>query len=166
MNKKVIEKLANKILLEDDYYENQIDIIKIAERKGFKVCNAILKNKEDGFIMVDDTNHHLLGIPTSRLIGVNTTRSLETKRFIIACELGAYLLQEKSEMVFAHRKICVKIDDDYFFGACLLLPKSLFQEQYAKLLSKGETDMVGRLATIFQVPCYVVYRCMREVLRK
>ena len=66
----------------------------------------IAKNEDDGFIVVEEGKDEIMGIKTDKLIGVNSDRPLEWKRFIIAHELGHYVLHYKEKNLtglYAHR---------------------------------------------------------------
>lgn len=83
-----------------------VDVIDVAKRLGFVVGNAVLNEEDDGFIVVEEGKKKIMGIKTDKLIGVNSDRPLEWKRFIIAHELGHYILHFKEKNLkglYAHR---------------------------------------------------------------
>lgn len=146
MRRDDIEKEALKILekYEDIYDGDSVDVIKIAENLGFAVGNAKMNDDMDGFIIIDEGADEILGIKTNKLIGVNSERSLQWKRFIVAHEIAHYVLhysKEKNKGMFAHRdhvkgKNETENDAD-FFAANLLLPKDRFSNKYRELKEKG-----------------------------
>lgn len=75
-----------------------VDVIDVAKRLGFVVGNAVLNEEDDGFIVVEEGKKEIMGIKTDKLIGVNSDRPLEWKRFIIAHELGHYILHFKEKI--------------------------------------------------------------------
>lgn len=167
MEKTKIEELAAKVLADASYSDGAVDIIKIAQKKGFVIGNAVLKDNEDGFIIVDDKAKQVLGIDTSRLIGVNTKCELEDKRFIIAHELGHFLLHynDKKDTMFAHRenikgKNAEENDADYF-AACVLMPEQQFKKTYKDIAS--QEDAAEKLAKAFKVPYDSARRRILEV---
>ena len=81
-----------------------VDVIDVAKRLGFVVGNAVLNEEDDGFIVVEEGKKKIMGIKTDKLIGVNSDRPLEWKRFIIAHELGHYILHFKEKK--SKRFIC------------------------------------------------------------
>ena len=86
--------------------DRSVDVIHIAKNLGFLVGNAILNDEDDGFIVVEEGKDEIMGIKTDKLIGVNSDRPLEWKRFIIAHELGHYVLHYKEKNLtglYAHR---------------------------------------------------------------
>ena len=108
MDKDAIEKKAIEMMEDIGYVDNTdaIDVIEIAKKLGFEVGNAVLKDDVDGFILVEEGKSELLGIKTDKLIGVNSTRNLAWKRFIIAHEIAHYVLQYSkvnNNGMFAHR---------------------------------------------------------------
>lgn len=176
MEKKKIEETVADVLKTISYKsENglEVDILEIARKYGFVVGNAFLDDKEDGFIIVDEGRKQVLGIETSRLIGVNADNTLENKRFIIAHELGHFLLHYDSREdgpMFAHRenvkgKNKDENDADYF-AACLLMPQKAFLQQYNRLKESGENEIAGKLAVLFNVPKSSAERRIDEVLNR
>lgn len=86
---------------------DSIDVIEVAKKLGFVVGNAGLSEDVDGFIIVDENKGNILGIDTNKLIGVNASKELAWKRFIIAHEIGHYILhydKEKDNGMYAHRE--------------------------------------------------------------
>ena len=78
--------------------ERSVDVIDVAKRLGFVVGNAVLNEEDDGFIVVEEGRKEIMGIKTDKLIGVNSDRSLEWKHFIIAHQLGHYVLHFKEKI--------------------------------------------------------------------
>lgn len=146
MEKAIIEEKVTEMMKNINYQDNleEIDIIQIAKKLGFAVGNAILDEEDDGFIIVQDGAEEILGIKTDKLIGVNSKRALEWKRFIIAHEIGHFILhysEQKSGGMYAHRdhkkgKNNLENDADYF-AANLLMPREKFIDKYKELKEKN-----------------------------
>lgn len=157
---KLIEEKANNIT--DKYsFDNKengyVDIIRIAQDMGFLIGNAKLSDDSDGFIIIDEKKDELLGLPTNKLIGVNANRSLEWKRFIIAHEIGHYILDYVDNAVnlkglYAHREHITgksqKENNVDFFAACLLMPVRLFKKEYDEKKNLNENLGKGELAAL------------------
>ena len=139
MDKALIEKKVGELFERIGYDgdREEIDIIQIAKKLGFAVGNALLDNDDDGFIIVQEGVDNILGIKTDKLIGVNSKRTLEWKRFIIAHEIAHYILHysnEKRNGMYAHRdhkkgKNDLENDADYF-AASLLMTRDKFTKKY------------------------------------
>ena len=150
-----------------------IDIIKIVKKYGFTLVNARLDENEDGFIMINKSENNILGFETNKLIGVNSSKSLPWKRFIIAHELGHYKLEyedSNNKLQFAHRDHRKGKDEreneiDYF-SASILMPKEEFINLHEYYLSNPKVNkalLVDFLATQFQVTKKMVTRRIEEV---
>lgn len=150
-----------------------IDIIKVVKKYGFTLVNARLDENEDGFIMINKSENNILGFETNKLIGVNSSKSLPWKRFIIAHELGHYKLEYEdsdNKLQFAHRDHRKGKDEreneiDYF-SASILMPKDEFINLHEYYLSNPKVNkdlLVDFLATQFQVTKKMVTRRIEEV---
>lgn len=145
MEKQQIEDKVAELLTKVNYHDKgeAVDIIQIAKDLGFAVGNAVLTDDDDGFIIVKEGEKEILGIKTDKLIGVNSERPLEWKRFIVAHEIAHYFLHycsEKNNGMYAHRdhrkgKNEAENEADYF-AACLLMPEKSFIEKFKELKEK------------------------------
>lgn len=174
MEKKQIEEKAMRLMEEINYRDEreEIDIIQIANSLGFAVGNAILNDDDDGFIIVKEGEKELLGIKTDKLIGVNSTRTLEWKRFIIAHEIAHYCLhysKEQSKGMYAHRehkkgKNETENAADYF-AANLLMPREKFTKKFEEFKNKGleHEEIVLLLARKFVVMPKTIERRIGEL---
>lgn len=169
MDKKIIEQKANEFLktyeLEDTVFT---PIIKIAELNGFAVRNVRMEDAYDGLIIVDPNAKSVMNLQTNKFIGVNSTRDHAFKRFIVAHEIGHYILQEGTAIAHrenAHPKSDNEQDMD-FFAACLLMPQIKVKKCYEALrvLNPKMTilDITANLASKFIVP----YESMRRRLNE
>ncbi|MBR2949949.1 MAG: ImmA/IrrE family metallo-endopeptidase [Lachnospiraceae bacterium] len=174
MEKMQIEKKAIELMNEINYRDEQeaIDIIQIAKNMGFAIGNAILDDDDDGFIIVKEGEKEILGIKTDKLIGVNSARTLEWKRFIIAHEIAHYRLHYSSNQykgMYAHRdhkkgKNDIENDADYF-AANLLMPREKFSEKFKEFKKMGldYEEIVLLLARKFVVTSKMIERRIGEL---
>lgn len=174
MDKKIIEEKANSVLEAVKYNGGELDVIAAAETLGFTVGISELPDWDDGFILVDHVMEHiqkLIGLLTDKAIGVNAKRDLQTKRFIIAHEIGHYMLHynENDGVLYARRedvkgKDAEENDADYF-AACLLMPQKYFKKNYYELKNKDllDDDIVTLLQKYFNTPYESVKRRLAEI---
>lgn len=174
MNKTSIEEKALQTMEKAGYEDNEdaIDVIEIAKQLGFEVGNAVLNDDIDGFILVEEGKSEILGIRTDKLIGVNSTRSLAWKRFIIAHEIAHYILQyskQKNNGMFAHRDHRKgkneKENEADFFAANLLMPREKFKKKFIEFKEKGLSldEIVVLLADKFAVTQLMAERRIGEL---
>ncbi|MBR5614991.1 MAG: ImmA/IrrE family metallo-endopeptidase [Clostridia bacterium] len=146
---------------------NGVDIIGLAKQMGFVVGNAGLDDNDDGFIMVNRDADKILGIETTKLIGVNANRDYVDKRFIIAHELGHYVLHCRNDKIYAHRESAHGRSDEEndvdFFAACLLMPADAFSAAFEKIKANSFTEKIKELQKIFDVPFESVARRIDEL---
>ncbi len=171
MDKKTIEEKVNGVLSEFKYSGGEVDIISLVKKFGFVVGNATLPDDDDGFIVVKKDIGDKFDIKTNKVIGVNRKRDLYEKRFIIAHEIGHYILRNGSENeIFAHRENkkgkCDEENDVDYFAACLLMPKDDFEKELTELENLGykEAYIVEFLKEKYKVPPLSVIRRIQEVL--
>lgn len=167
-------KKANQTLENVGYKDisDSIDVIDVAKKLGFVVGNAGLDNNEDGFILIKEGADNILGIKTDKLIGVNAVQNLAWKRFIIAHEIGHYVLhydKERDRGMYAHRehkkgKSEMENEAD-FFAANLLMPRVKFMDKYKELKGKGlsNEELIVLLASKFMVTQPMVERRFKEL---
>lgn len=161
IDQELIEKKADfiteKYTLEDKI-AGYVDIIEIAKSNGFLVGNANISDDSDGFIAIDENEGTVFGMPTSKLIAVNSNKSIEWKRFIIAHELGHYFLHyvdnaSEYDGMYAmreHKKGKDDMENDAdFFAACLLMPRNIFTKRFHQLKEQlKEKEDVYNLALL------------------
>ncbi len=171
MEKKLIAKKTNELLKQygyNDKIDTCVNISKLAISYGFKVGESKqLPYKEDGFIFISKDKKNLL-------IGVNTDRTVEEKRFIVAHELAHYFLHYVNsdlEDAIMHRerikgKNATENDADYF-AACILMPEQSFVKQFQRLttLNYNSVDIIDYLQTIFKMPRESIERRIKEVCK-
>ena len=174
MDKNFIEQKAIETLNLIDINEDTdaIDVIEIAKKLGFIVGNAGLENDVDGFIIVEKGKKEVLGQKTDRLIGVNATKELNWKRFIIAHEIGHFILhynENENNGIYAHREHkkgkSEQENEADFFAACILMPRELFVNKAKELLAKKLTknEMIVLLADKFCVTHKMTERRFKEL---
>lgn len=163
IDKNVIEKWASTLLdnygysQEKDDYVNIIDFVK---KLGFIVGNAWMSDDEDGFLIVypEGSLCDAPYLPNDKIIGVNETRTLNFKRFVIAYEFAHYVLHYKMGEIYSHfesrkEKSPLENETDYF-AASLLMPRGSFKRLYKNLNDKGlnRNLICLQLSSIFKVP--------------
>ena len=171
MNKEAIESNVGTLLTEYGYcfeVDTRVDIVDFAQNLGFVVGNAELPDDEDGFLAIqpqDSGENKSL----RKVIGVNSKRPLDLKRFIIAHEVAHWALHYKDGQVYLHRenkkgKNREENEADYF-AAALLMPRTSFKQKYLELEAKGLSKSVicALLASIFKAPVESVSRRIGEV---
>lgn len=152
---------------------DKIDVVVIARMLGFAVGAAEMEDQSDGFIIVKEDDPDLLGLKAGKVIGVNSKKDIAWKRFIIAHELGHYILHydknRSKDGLYAHREHVKGKDEGEneadFFAANLLMPRKQFTEEYCKLDVHGaDADMViALLAKNFKVTSEMVARRIQEL---
>ena len=89
------------------------------------------------------------------------------KRFIIAHELGHYILHCKDEKIYAHRESAHGRSDEEndvdYFAACLLMPANSFKTAFEKTKSISFIEKIKELQRIFDVPFESVVRRIDEL---
>lgn len=169
MEKNIIIKKTNS-LLNNFGYNNEadtyVDISKLAVSEGFKVGETSrIGFKEDGFIAISKDK-------SNKIIGVNSNRTFEEKRFIVAHELAHYYLHyidSTLEGMIMHREQVKGKDENEndadFFAACMLMPAQSFKTQFEKLKLRGygETDVIDKLQLIYKTPRESIIRRIEEV---
>ena len=171
MDRLALEETAEKVIQENNVDpSNGYDIVSLAKGMGFYVGTALLDENEDGFIMVNTEGTKLLGTEYNKIIVVNDSRDLDLKRFIIAHELGHYVINGKDSEIFAHRKKegDERADNEQevdYFAASLLMPKSAFSAKYKQLCAEGKgiAERVVKLKNIFRAPMESVLRRIEEL---
>lgn len=174
MDKKNIEKKVNELFEKVGYDDNkeEVDIIAIANKLGIVIGNAVLDDEDDGFIIVRDGEEEILGIKTDKLIGINSTRPIEWKRFIIAHEIAHYYLHYmngNNKGIFAHRDHKKgkndKENEADFFAANLLMPRDKFTLKFNELKEKqlSNEEIIVLLMKKFQVTQRMVERRIEEL---
>lgn len=171
MERNEIERKANDLLNQYNINaDNGVEIVNLCKKTGFTLISVELDDTEDGFIIANETINSFPGFKTNKVIAVNSKRSYEEKRFIIAHELGHYVLQKEGHTLFAARDSrhgrSENENDIDFFAACLLMPKDAFVRQYNRLEKETTTpvsdQIIIELADVFGVPFLSVVRRMRE----
>lgn len=173
MEKKFIEEKATSILNRIGYNGGALDIFEVAKDLGFTIGNALLPDLDDGFILIDDTKEHIqriTGISTDKVIGVNANRNLQNKLFIIAHELGHYMLHYQNDgTLYAHRENVkgkpIEENDADYFAACLLMPRKYFKEKYDDFKERGLSydDTITLLEKHFNVSYESAKRRIKEI---
>lgn len=164
MEKKKIEDKVSELLQKYGYdpkKDTYVDVVSFVGSEGFKVGIADLDETEDGFIIVSEK--------FGRIIGVNDTRPIEWKRFVIGHEFGHFVLSQENKNLFLHRenikgKNEEENDADYF-AAALLMPKESFIRTYKENQGKMSTgELAQYLSKEYRVTEESVRRRIEEVI--
>lgn len=158
VEKKEIEQKADSLLKENNICTlSGVDILALAMKLGFTVWTSSLPDSEEGFILVNPNVARIPGFSNNKVIVVNSNRPYETKRFIIAHELGHYILSNSdSEQIFAacesqHGRSDDENDIDYF-AACLLMPATSIKAHYEDKKQLSLSQLVSVLSIVFEIP--------------
>lgn len=174
MEKNQIETQVTALLKEYGYVfdkDDYVNIVDFVQHLGFIVGNAQLDDNEDGFLAIQVSSMAKNGNDTSndKIIGVNSVRSLDWKRFIIAHEFAHFVLHYKSGEIYLRRENKKGKDDEEndadYFAAALLMPKESFKRLYRRFRESGlnDTAISLQLAAVFKVPFDSVSRRIGEV---
>ena len=125
-------------------YNNEKDtclkIIAFVQNLGFNPGNSSDLERTDTF--------------GDKIIAVNSNRSFERKRFLIAYEFACYILNHKGEKFFKHTKRTSACEENLsYFALALLMPKTSFKQYYNKLKSNGTfgNSLIIQLSSEYQV---------------
>ena len=136
--KKIREKVEELREKNPDCFGTSTKIGVLSRKLGFFVGQAKLAEGTEGVIQVDKTQPDLLKTGRNMVIIVDRRLDKVRQRFIIAHELGHYLLRTNpDDPVFARRESAHGRTDgeneaDYF-AACLLMPSDDFKRSIQKL---------------------------------
>lgn len=181
-NKYVIreaEELADRLLREGGYFGNvgATPVVTIANKLGFKAFKEDISDENiSGNIFVGGTTEEVYGV--DKVIVVSSNEEHAHQRFIIAHELGHYLMDylggrdhEDENKLFA--KTYPKISHDSpeeiradRFAAELLMPREVFSSQYMKAMIVFDFDnsvVIKKLAAIFAVKESSIRRRIEEI---
>lgn len=163
VDKKEIETQVTALLKGYGYSPQEdayVDIVEFVQQLGFIVGNAELDEKEDGFLAIQAND---------KIIGVNSKRSLDWKRFIIAHEFAHFVLHYKAGELYLNRENKKGKDEEEndadYFAAALLMPNEAFKRLYLQFEKDGmnKTANCLQLASIFKVPFDSASRRVEEV---
>lgn len=172
MEKKEIESKAQELLTSEFFDGQAVKIVSLANQQGFTVGHAVLPEGTEGIIAVDTKQKSLLGSGNNKVIAVDYRLKKDRQRFIIAHELGHYVMRPDSKApVFAHREKAHGRSDEEneadYFAACLLMPRDGFQKalEYFREVNPalGEKDLAVLLSEQFGVPEEAARRRIKEV---
>jgi len=171
MDHQALDEKAIEVIREHDIDpSNGYDIVSLAKRMGFYVATAFLEDNEDGFVMVNNKGEDIYNTGSNKLIVVNETREQSLKRFIIAHEIGHYVINGKETPMFAHRKKTngSRTDNEQdidYFAASLLMPKDAFIAKNNLLINDGRSfsERIETLVSVFKVPMVSVLRRFEEL---
>lgn len=173
MEKAKIENIVGELLAQNGYSfgeDTSVDIVELARKLGFVVGIAELPDNEDGFLAIQPLDPEKRdGEGGGKIIGVNVSRPIDLKRFIIAHEFAHWALHYQEGKVFLHRENkkgkSIEENDADYFAAALLMPRASFSRVYSQLKEKGLNDVVicAQLAATFKTPLESVTRRIEEI---
>lgn len=173
MERNEIRKKADELREAHDgvFSGKNVKIVKLANQLGFMVGKAVLPDEVQGIIAVDKSKNSLLNSGSNMVIAVNDSLDKSKQRFIIAHELGHYILRENQEApIFAHRETSRESEqesDADYFAACLLMPTKSFKTslEYFKQIHENAQDctLAALLSEQFGVPELAALRRIGEV---
>lgn len=173
--KQFIERQVNSFLEQYGYFpetDTYVDIVNLVKKFGFVVGNTELDPLEDGFIIIQSHKGDSLvqrSFNSNKVIGVNSNRSLDWKRFIIAHEFAHSVLHYNGEDIFLHRESKKGRNNQEnaadYFAAALLMPKDSFIRVYRNLVNfdYSPNTICYRLAAIYKVPYDSARRRIDEI---
>lgn len=164
--KLIIERQADVLLKALGYISDEsrknIDVVKSAKSMGFTVGTVKLSKEEQGFIVVDNEKR-------AKAIGLNELNDGDTNRWVLAHEIGHFLLHsEKGKALYWRENKTGKSEIEQqadWFATCFLMPKGIFKTQYEKLKKNNYADnlIISALALAFRVPFRSVERRIEEI---
>lgn len=161
--------------------DTNIEIVQLAMKYGFVVATAELPAETQGIISYDESGKQKqLGTKYSKLIVVNNQLSTEQKRFVVAHELGHYIMDNHLQTSGAHVERRITNSNNHggrsetenqidYFAACLLMPYHAVLDEIEKfsksrpLTDSAKLELAERLGSIFKVSGPVAYRRIEEV---
>lgn len=107
--KQAIEQQVKVLLKNYGYSEERdscLDIVDFVQTHEFVVGNAELDDNEDGFLAIQpmESPKNTGNVPYGKVIGVNSKRTLNWKRFIIAHEFAHSVLHYEDGNIYLHRE--------------------------------------------------------------
>ena len=173
MKKIEIERLISALLKQYGYKEEKddyLDIVAFTRSLGFNIINAKQPESEDGFIVIrPDSAQNKDGFG-DKIIVVNSDRTFEWKRFVIAHEFAHSILHYQVGDLYLHRENkkgkSIEENEADYFAAALLMPRISFDRIYKELRERELTGnaLLLQLASIYKVPLASVSRRVDEVI--
>ena len=123
-------------------YNNEKDtclkIIAFVQNLGFNPGNSNFDESVDSMIIILASDLERTDTFGDKIIAVNSNRSFERKRFLIAYEFAHYILNYGGERFFKRTKETSICEENLsYFALALLMPKTSFKQYYNKLKSNG-----------------------------
>lgn len=174
------EKLADQVLMDGNYFETvgPVPVVKIVKAFGFEAYTEPNIPKDiSGNIFIGGTTKKVYD--ADKVIIVGDDEVLAHQRFIIAHELGHYLMDYIGNMQYADNKKLFskayqKENHDSSeelradrFAAELLMPKVSFKAKYINAMKRYNYDQrlaVSYLASFFEVKESCIIRRISEVM--
>lgn len=160
MKNEFIEQAINKLVKQGyiNFSFQYLDIVELAKKLGFMVI-SFKDRKHKSFIVLNRKKPIAEGY--KQFLFINENLSAKEKRFLIAYELGHYMLEYGSENRYCHSTFLFKTNPSVnqkdknanFFACCLLMPEHIFKADYESLLRDNEIeDIIVLLSEKYRVP--------------
>lgn len=178
-----IDTKAKEIQKENSSFFSQDEPTKIADLArefGFFVGQATLKGGAEGLIAVNKKMKSVLNTDKNMVIVVGRNIDRSRQRFIIAHELGHYVLRDdQSASVFARRESAHGRSEEEnqadYFAACILMPTKEYLSSIRELCAANNIDLkdmtdedkysfANILSKRYDVPQLAAFRRINEVL--
>lgn len=144
-----------------------VDIFKLATELGFDVRGAEFDGQIEGLIVVNEHVEKIGGFESNKVIAYNCSKSIETKKFIVAHELAHYISKKANaqgeKIVVAARDHAASYSEDKeeqrmdYIAASLLMPRN----ELCQFLQSD--DNIPRIMERFKVPEELARRRVEEV---
>lgn len=124
-----------------------LDVVLLAKKLGFEVISSE-NDKFDSFIILNTKK--VIANGHNRFLFINENLSAKEKRFLIAYELGHYIIEYNSENRYAHSTCLFKVNfsdnqknkDANYFACCLLMPKDIFEKDFEILNENTDIEEI------------------------
>lgn len=159
MKGEIIEKKISQLLTQCHINSSfqYLDVVALAKKLGFEVITSE-DDKFDSFIILNRTK--VIANGYNRFIFINKNLSAKEKRFLIAYELGHYILEYHLENRYAHSTRLFKTNlsnnqknkDANYFACCLLMPKNFFEKDFEILIENTDIEeLISLLSEKYKV---------------
>lgn len=147
-----------------------VGIVQLAKKYGFVVATAKMPEKMQGMIVYDESGtKKQMGTDYAKLIVVDSKLTTEQKRFVVAHELGHYIMGNRADVTGEHIEMRIDKHDEKpekeneidYFAACILMPHNAVKKMVQ--LDEPENALVEELSRAFGVSSIVAKRRIQEV---
>ena len=149
MKEEIIEKKINQFLTQCQINPSfqYLDVVILAKKLGFEIISAEHK-KFKSFIVLN--RKKMIANGHNRFLFINKNLSAKEKRFLVAYELGQYILEYNLENRYEHSTYLFKTNlsdnqkdnDANYFACCLLMPKDIFEKDFEILNENTDIEEI------------------------